>query len=261
MWEGGVREPCIMRWPGHIPPGTVCDKMAATIDILPTVAAITGAPLPEKKIDGVNILSLMKGKKDANPRNEYLYYYGGELRAVRQGKWKLFFPHKSRSYVGVEPGKDGFPGPYATLQVGLELYDLENDISEKKNVVEQYPKVVAQLKKLAQKAREDLGDRLTGVVGAGIREPGRIGPVPKKKKVRHIAVGKEVALKYFYSPKYPAGGETALTDGIRGTSDFRDGAWQGYEKNDRIQHFTERNGCFNCDCCIFHSKRAGIYRL
>ncbi|HDL18873.1 MAG TPA: arylsulfatase [Bacteroidetes bacterium] len=234
MWEGGVREPCIMRWPGHIPANTVCDKMAATIDILPTVAAITGAPLPEKKIDGMNILPLMEGKIGANPRNEYLYYYGGELRAVRRGKWKLFFPHKSRSYVGVEPGHDGFPGPYATLQVGLELYNLENDIGEKNNIAAQHPGVVARLKKSAQKARLDLGDRLTGVQGKGVREPGRIGPVAKKRKIHHLAVGKEIALQYFYSPKYPAGGETALIDGIRGTSDFRDGAWQGYEKNDLV---------------------------
>jgi len=108
MWEGGPRVPCLMRWPGQIPAGISTNQIAATIDILPTLAAITGAPLPEKKIDGVNILSLLKNEPGANPRNEYWYYYGGELRAVRRGKWKLYFPHEYRSYRGVEPGRDGF---------------------------------------------------------------------------------------------------------------------------------------------------------
>jgi len=163
MWEGGPRVPCIMRWPGRIQSGTVCDKMAATIDVLPTIAEITGAPLPEKTIDGVSIVSLLDGNKETNPRDHYFYYYGGELRAVRQDKWKLYFPHTSRSYVGVEPGKDGFPGPLAQLKVGLELYDVENDISETRNVIDKHPDVVEQLKKLAETIREELGDRLTDV--------------------------------------------------------------------------------------------------
>ena len=66
-FEGGVRVPCIMRWPGQIPSGTECDRMAATMDVLPTLASITGAPLPEHKIDGVNILPLLKGDRDAIP--------------------------------------------------------------------------------------------------------------------------------------------------------------------------------------------------
>ncbi len=231
MWEGGVRVPCVMRWPGHIPAGRTCGEMAATIDILPTLAAVTGAPLPEKPIDGVSILPLMEGTKNAHPRDHYYYYYGGELRAVRRGKWKLYFPHKSRSYVGVEPGRDGFPGPYATLQVGLELYNLEDDISEINNVIEQHPVVVAELNALAQKAREELGDRLTGIVGSQVRPPGRIGEVEKKRKVRHLAVAKKITLKTPFSLKYSGGGAGALIDGVQGTSDFADGAWQGFEKD------------------------------
>ena len=70
-WEGGQSVPCIMRWPGVIPAGDICNKLSSSIDILPTLAAITGSPLPEKKIDGVNILPLMLGEKDANPRHEF----------------------------------------------------------------------------------------------------------------------------------------------------------------------------------------------
>lgn len=90
-FEGGFRVPCIMKWPGVIPAGTICNKMAGSIDILPTLAAITGAQLPSEKIDGVNILSLMKGEPGNNPRRVYFYYSGKNLNAVRKDNWKLVF--------------------------------------------------------------------------------------------------------------------------------------------------------------------------
>jgi arylsulfatase len=172
-WEGGQRVPCIMRWPGHIPQGRVCDKMASTLDLLPTFAAIAGAPLPKKKIDGVNILPLVEGNPDANPRDHLFYYYGRPLQCVRQGKWKLHFPHGYRSYKGVEPGKNGLPGPYARGKTGIELYDLENDIGEKHNVADQYPEVVEQLQALGEKAREELGHGKERI-GKGVRPAGRV---------------------------------------------------------------------------------------
>jgi arylsulfatase len=171
-WEGGVRVPFIMRWPGKIPEGSVCDKMAATMDILPTFAAITGAPLPEKKIDGVNILPLLEGDPSANPRDVLFYYYGKQLRCVRKGKWKLHFPHTYRSYEGVEPGMDGNIGPYAQGKTGLALYDLEKDIGERNNVAEQFPDVVKKLQALGEKMREELGDK--DREGKEVRPAGRL---------------------------------------------------------------------------------------
>jgi arylsulfatase len=174
-WEGGQREPCIMRWPGIIPEGTICNKLASTIDILPTLAAITGARLPDHKIDGVNILSLMKGDKDANPREMFYYYYRkNSLEAVRKGHWKLVLPHSYRSYVGVPAGHDGFPGPYAHDSTGLALYNLRRDPGERYNVIEQHPEVVKEIMVEVKKAREDLGDELTGNPGKNRRPPGRI---------------------------------------------------------------------------------------
>lgn len=175
-WEGGVRVPCIMRWTGVIPENTVCNKLAATIDLLPTFAAIAGAPLPENKIDGVDILPLMKGD-DADPRDHFFVYYpqGGkydQLQAVISGNWKLHFPHKYRSYMGVEPGNDGWPGPYAKGETGLALYDLENDIGEQHDVAEQNPEVVKRLQALGDIAREELGDK--GLEGKEVRPPGKV---------------------------------------------------------------------------------------
>ncbi len=230
MWEGGPRVPCVMKWPGRIEPGSVCEKTAATIDLLPTFAALTGASLPEKEIDGVSILPLLEGDNNSNPRDSYYYYYGGSLIAVRKGKWKLVFPHTYRSYKGVKPGKDGLPGPYARGEAGLELYDLENDISEKQNVIKEYPEVLKELNEIAEKARQELGDFLTNRKGKNVREPGRAGG-RKAKKIVHSGVGKTVKYNEPFHVKYHAGGEKALVNGMQGSSDYMDGFWQGFEGN------------------------------
>jgi len=174
-FEGGQRVPCIMKWPGNIPEGEVCNKITATLDILPTLAEITGSILPNHKIDGVSILQLLKGDKNANPRDHLYYYYRqNSLEAVRKDNWKLVFPHPSRSYEGVLPGNDGWPGEYKEIEVDFGLYDLRRDPGEEYDVKEIYPEIVKELEALANQARQDLGDDLTGVEGANIRESGRI---------------------------------------------------------------------------------------
>lgn len=174
-FEGGQKVPCIIKWPGMVPEGTICNKLASTIDLFPTLAEITAATLPENKIDGVSILSLLKGDQESNPREEFLYYYRrNSLEAVRIRDWKLVLPHEHRSYVGVPPGKDGWPGPYATGQTGLELYDLRRDPGERYNVLNEYPDIVQQLQDLVNKARLDLGDDLTNSQGRNVRQVGRI---------------------------------------------------------------------------------------
>lgn len=175
-FEGGQRVPCIMKWPGYISSGTICNKLASTIDILPTLAAITNSPLPEKKIDGVNIYRLMVGEESANPRETFLYYYRkNSLEAVRKGDWKLVFAHPGRTYVGYKPGIDGFPGEVnENFKIEEGLYDLRRDPGERYDVKEYYPEVVAELKKLAEEARVDLGDDIQQVEGKNRRVPGRI---------------------------------------------------------------------------------------
>lgn len=174
--EGGQREPCIMKWPGHIPEGIICNKLASTIDLLPTFAGITHSELPKKKIDGVNILPLMLGDAEANPREAFLYYYRkNSLEGIRKGNWKLVFAHPGRTYHGFKPGNDGFPGgTNENFNFEEGLYDLRRDPGEQYDVKEQYPEVVAELKKLAEQAREDLGDDLTNNPGKNRRSPGKI---------------------------------------------------------------------------------------
>lgn len=174
VWEGGVREPCIMRWPEKIPEGAVCAEPVMTIDILPTLAGLITAQLPSLAIDGLDIWPLMSGKRGAVSPHEALYFYYGrnELQALRSGKWKLVFPHRYRSLTG-EPGKDGQPGGYTYPHSGLELYDLENDVGENHDIAGSCPEVVERLQRLAEIAREDMGDALTGREGRNIREAGR----------------------------------------------------------------------------------------
>jgi arylsulfatase A-like enzyme len=173
-WEGGVRVPCIARWPGKIQAGKVQHELGATIDLLPTLAHLIGAELPKHQIDGQNIWSLFAGEQGSkSPHDVYYYYWGNELQAVRSGNWKLHFPHTYRALSGT-PGRDGKPSGYSEQRCGLELYDLENDIGERHNVADKHPEVVEKLKALAEKARDDLGDSLQSRKGKNVREPGKL---------------------------------------------------------------------------------------
>ncbi|MFN3381868.1 MAG: sulfatase-like hydrolase/transferase, partial [Runella zeae] len=174
-FEGGQRVPCIVRWKGVTPEGVVCNKLASTIDLLPTIAHITDAKLPEKKIDGVNILSLLKGDLSATPRKYFYYYYRrNNLEAVRRDDWKLVLPHEGRTYEGQLPGNDGFPGKAPENHpFPLALYDLRRDPAERYDVKELYPEILAELQKVAEEAREDLGDDLTKRVGKNVRPSGK----------------------------------------------------------------------------------------
>ena len=172
-FDGGVREPCLMRWPGRIPAGRVCRELVMSMDILPSVAKLAGAELPQHKIDGLDIWPLISGQPGAkSPHEAYFYYWGQHLQAVRNARWKLHFPH---SYPAPNPaGRDGKPGPTVSRQIGLELFDLENDIGETSNVAREHPEIVRQLEALAERCREDLGDSQTKRAGQNVRPAGRL---------------------------------------------------------------------------------------
>jgi arylsulfatase A-like enzyme len=152
-------------------------SMAAAVFTLPGCMQTTGKPKAAKPYTNfVIIFTDDQGYGDvgANPRDEYYMYYGDQLQAVRQGKWKLHLPHGYRSYENVEPGKDGLPGPYGHGETTLELYDLKGDIGERNNVAEKHPEIVERLKALADKARVDLGDSLTNTKGPNVRPVDRV---------------------------------------------------------------------------------------
>ena len=174
-FDGGQREPTILWWPGKIPAGRVCREPATTMDMLPTIAGLAGAKLPEHKIDGKDIWPLISGQPGAkSPHEAFFYYQGWALEAVRSGQWKLHFPHVYRTLGGRPGGTGGRPAKYEQAQIDLTLFDLENDISEQHNVADQHPDVVERLQKLADAMRQDLGDAARKMDGPGRRPPGKV---------------------------------------------------------------------------------------
>ena len=182
-WEGGTREPCIMRWPGKIPAHSTNDKMLMTIDLLPTIARLSGAELPKHPIDGLDVWPLISGQKGAqNPHEGYAFYYEqNQLQAVTSGdgRWKLQLPHTYRTLAGRPGGTNGIPAKYtqSKLEAG-ELFDLKTDLGETKNVARAHPETVKQLEVFAEKMRGELGDSLRQRTGQGGREPGHL---PRKR--------------------------------------------------------------------------------
>ncbi len=174
-FEGGVREPGIFRWPGKIPAGTVCDELALTLDLLPTLAAYAGtSPPADRIIDGKDIRPLLEGKPGAKtPHEAFCYYWGNELQAVRSGRWKLHFPHGYRT-LEAGGGKGGKPTKYSQKKIELSLYDLGADKGETTDAAAGNPGVVERLKALAERAREDLGDSLQKRAGRNARPAGRL---------------------------------------------------------------------------------------
>ena len=173
-FEGGQRVPTVMMWPNVIPKGKIANQLSSTIDLLPTITNIVDGTLPQHKIDGVDIIEILEGK-ESEPRDHFFYYYGkNNLEAVRKGKWKLLLPHSSRSYKGVLPKNDGHPGPYKRIETGLELYNLRRDPGEEYDVIKLYPEIAEELKELAELARKDMGDNLTGRLGLNVREHGKL---------------------------------------------------------------------------------------
>ncbi len=174
-WDGGHRVPCLARWPGKVPAGSECSELCSTIDVLPTLARLAGGEAPrDRLIDGRDIWPLLAGEKDAkSPHEAFYYYWDNGLEGVRSGNWKLHFPHEYRSLAG-KAGQDGQPGPYQQLKTELALYDLATDIGETKDVAAEHPDVVARLQALGERARDDLGDSLTGRVDKNRRPAGRL---------------------------------------------------------------------------------------
>ena len=161
-WEGGLREPALIWWPGHVPAGEVRDAVTGTIDLLPTFAALAGAKIPENvTIDGADISRVLLGQTATSAREAQFYYLEWQLQAVRVGPWKLALQPQGLSMQVKEGGVN---------EAGLRLYNLADDIGETKDVAAQHPDVVKRLRAVAEKQRKTFcNDSSTG---PGVRPPG-----------------------------------------------------------------------------------------
>lgn len=150
--EGGMRVPMIAKLPGVIPTGSICSELTTTMDFLPTFCQMSGATQPKAKIDGHDISPLLKGQKDAkSPYDAFYYYRRRQLQAIRMGDWKWHLPLEQThpNWTSAKPLGKGRPG---------KLINLKTDLQEQNDVSEQYPQIMAKMKKLAQHATATFGN-------------------------------------------------------------------------------------------------------
>ncbi|MDV6032955.1 MAG: sulfatase [Phycisphaera sp. RhM] len=179
VYDGGIREPTLMWWPGKIPAGSVCSEVAASIDLMPTLTQLCGGELPQRKIDGKDIWPLMSGVDGArSPHQAYVLMHGPGT--VRSGKWK-FYPwpegkgRQNRDNATWKPSPDP-----------VQLYDTMADIGETTNVAADHPDVVARLQRAYDDhvAEIEANQRPTANM---VRRPDALSPQrpggPKKKTV------------------------------------------------------------------------------
>jgi arylsulfatase len=141
-WEGGMRVPFIARFPGLIPAASDVSSVAAIMDVLPTVAAATGAPLPGNRLDGQNLWPVMTGSQDSVQRDPILYFDGPNLQCARVGRWKL---HLSR-YNTFPWTPDPVGGRKNLPLLNPELYDVQNDPGESYDCAPDNPQIVADIR-------------------------------------------------------------------------------------------------------------------
>ena len=153
-WDGGQRVPCIIRWPGKINEGQQTDALSTTMDFLPSITKLIGGNLPSKKIDGIEMSDLFFSNENSSKRDSFLYYNEDELEAIRYKNWKLHFKKEDKLIN--------------------ELYDLDNDISEKVNLYSSHKEIVNKLSILADEFRKSLGDKYLDIKGEEVRPANRI---------------------------------------------------------------------------------------
>lgn len=154
-WEGGMRVPGIVRWPGQVAGGRVSVEVATAMDLYPTVAGLCGADLPtDRTIDGRDIAPLLTDTDAQSPHESFAYYWMNDLEAVRAGRWKLHFAKQGQAMTA--------------------LYDLDADPGETTDVAGAQPGAVTELEGRAEGYRRSLGDALQGRIGADVRPVGRV---------------------------------------------------------------------------------------
>jgi arylsulfatase A-like enzyme len=149
-WEGGVRVPTLAWWPGKIAPGSACDAVAGTIDVLPTFVTLAGGKTPAAPvIDGRDISPLLLGRTKESPREAHYYFAGYNLKAVRQGPWKLAIAPQPEDMSNTNPEDSARRNP--------RLYNLDREIGERTNLADKHPEIVARLQALAAKTDAEIG--------------------------------------------------------------------------------------------------------
>jgi hypothetical protein len=187
-WEGGVRVPTLVWWPGRIAAKSVSDAVAGTIDLLPTCVRLAGGQAPvEPVIDGRDLSSVLLGKSQSSPREAHYYFSGYNLQAVRQGPWKLAL---------VTQREPSAKGNSLEAEVNPRLYNLDKDIGETTNLADKHPNIVTKLQALALKMNAEIGGQSPSArrPAGSVTNPEPLypidEPVPSQKNIKTAALDK-----------------------------------------------------------------------
>jgi len=135
LWEGGIRVPSFVVWPGHVPAGQAFEAPVSSLDIYPTLLAATGVAVPaEKKLDGVDLLPILQNGKVQGLVERPLFWRNNQTWAIRQGDWKLTLPERGEA---------------------VQLFNLSNDLAETRDLVAEHPEIVKRLTELWQTWNQD----------------------------------------------------------------------------------------------------------
>jgi hypothetical protein len=240
LFEGGIRVPAIISWPGQLPSEKVCNTMAFNIDWFPTLLEFCHLPNPYT-LEGESLAPIITGHSQGNPNRQFIWKSGISW-AIRKGDWKLIAsPQDPVNPASIDPDKDGF-----------FLANLRLDSTERTNYAEQYPKMVQ--------------DLTHSYLDWEYASPNDL-PV-QQVKINHLAVGHPITLKQQPAPKYNGQGAAMLTDSKTGTRNFDDGFWLGFYGNDleatidleRAQPISEISvgALQDCDSYIFLPSRITV---
>ncbi len=190
-YEGGVREPTLAWWPGHVPANAAVDAVAANFDLLPTFVSLAGGTVPaDHKIDGRDLSPLLLGRSQESPHEAHFYFSANTLQAVRSGPWKLAIAPQAETMGQPAPETRGEP-------FTPRLYNLQADIGERTNVAAQHPDLVQRLQALVTNMDADLGSTR---LGPGVRPPGRVAHPAGLWLRGQAPAAEEVAAHYDLQP-------------------------------------------------------------
>ncbi|MGM0528901.1 MAG: sulfatase-like hydrolase/transferase [Bacteroidota bacterium] len=203
LFEGGIRVPAIISWPGKIPGGKIRSQACHSVDLLPTIAALCNIDTIPENVEGMDLSNLLVNNEDIGERT--LYWKLGSQWAVMKDNWKL---------IGhpVDPSGEM---PLDKIKDRMFLVNLAEDSTESKNLAEEYP------------------DTLEQMAGKYLEwEHASKEDIPVEVKLDNAAAGAKINLEAEPDSKYHGGGASSLLDNIAGSRSFHDGCWLGFEQDD-----------------------------
>lgn len=166
LMDGGIRVPMLLSWPRKFAAGQSVDAVVSHMDLLPTLGKIVNQPLLNP-VDGTSLLPLIRGEVEQLHAGDALCWDSGPKRnnwAVQLGSWKLVYSRDGKTYNRYELGADGLVKalPEVRTRRGMQLYNLNDDPGETRNLAETFPERAARMEKMYRQWRSQMADPISG---------------------------------------------------------------------------------------------------